>query len=233
VLKNEKISLVFIVFLMGFKAVAQIPSNTNAVGFEYNLLFNAQSRYSVTQTGTALFDLNMLFDGKLDPSYSAIGSAWGASPAGTPTVILIEGLPLVHTQTGAWVGWTTRYCGPKHFKIEGYDQYSGANVWRTLADYSVANYYTVAAVNSFNVMMPAPAPCGAYTKLRFTFYAGNDPAYNNGMIGISELYFIHPEATAPFTNLFGMNNKNGKIGIWTDNPEAMLHLYKSYVPEFQ
>jgi hypothetical protein len=95
---------------MGFKVVAQIPSNTNAVGFEYNLLFNAMSKYTVTQTGSALFDGNMVFDGKLEPSYSAINGALSGPPSGTPTVILIEGLPTVHTQAGAWVGWTTRYC---------------------------------------------------------------------------------------------------------------------------
>jgi hypothetical protein len=75
-----------------------------------------------------------------------------------------------------------------------------------------------------------PYPGGAFTKLRFTFYAGNDPAQYNGMIGISELHFIHPEATTPYANLIGMNNKNGKIGIGigTDNPQTMLHLRYSY-----
>ncbi len=38
-----------------------------------HLLFNATSRYTVTQTGTAQINLGSLFDGKMLPSYSSAG----------------------------------------------------------------------------------------------------------------------------------------------------------------
>ena len=76
---------------------------------------------------------------------------------------------------------------------------------------------------------------GVYTKLRFTFYEA-DP---NGL-GISELFFLHPEATTPYEGLLnptttysstqGEWKKSGQniyynlgnVGIGTENPQAKL-----------
>lgn len=100
-------------------------TNLTPVGWEHNILFNATTRYTVTQQGPAQ-NLDMMFDGGMMPIYTA-----GISTT-TPTVILIEGLPAYHTQSGSWVGWTTRYLPATRFKIEGYDTYNSVNVWRVI-----------------------------------------------------------------------------------------------------
>ncbi|WP_276381613.1 tail fiber protein [Flavobacterium sp. H4147] len=190
-------------------------TNLTPVGWEHNILFNAGTRYTVTQQGPTV-SLPMLFDGSMNPYYIS-----GVTPA-NPAVILIEGLPGYHTQAGAWVGWTTRYLPSSRFKIEGYDTYNGANVWRIIADYSDVDYGNY----SFSLKVPVG---GAYTKLKFTFYNGQ-----NGTVGLSELFFIHPEATTPYSGLLSpaLNNwKNisgnvvydsGNVGVGTTAPDEKL-----------
>ncbi|MFY7672495.1 hypothetical protein ACOSP6_15545 [Tenacibaculum sp. MEBiC06402] len=174
-------------------------SNTHAVGLEHNMLFNAHKRYTVSQTGAANLNLSTLFDGKFEPSYTST-----APSITSPTVVMIEGLPAKHVQTGGWVGWSTRYWQAKRFKIEGYDQHSGANVWKVIADYSNTDY---SGGNSFIKGMPK----GAYTKLKFTFYTTVEV---NGRLGVSELFFLHPEATTPYQ---GLSNSFQSIEIFNKN----------------
>ena len=150
-----------------------------------------------------------LFDGSLSANYSL------STPSmNQPTVILIENLPQHHTQAGAWVGWTTRYCNPVRFKIEGYGVYNSSGTWKTLADYSNTDY------NEYDFITAVTGD--EYTKLRFTFYQG-DPGYY-GKFGISELFFIHPEATYPYEGLiqsfWGKHNRN--LGIGTTDPQYTL-----------
>jgi hypothetical protein len=189
-------------------------TNQTPVGLEHNLLFYATQYYSVTQTGSASLSLPVLFDGRFEPSYTGIAPTFA-----NPTVILIEGLPDHHTQTGAWVGWSTRYWGATRFKIEGYDTYAGANTWRVISDHSAEDYSGL----SFVTAIPYP---GSYQKLRFTFYAASG---DNGRLGVSELFFIHPEATSPYQNLIGwarngatMSYSMGNVGIGTTNPTQKL-----------
>ena len=52
-----------------------ISSNRSAVGLEYNILFNANARYTISQSGPATFSTSALFDGRMNPNY----------PGGTPT----------------------------------------------------------------------------------------------------------------------------------------------------
>jgi len=190
-----------------------ITTNRNAVGLEHNMLFNAVSRYTVTQTGNATLSLSAMFDGQMIPSYTS------TAPTSTnTTVIEISGLPRYHTQTGAWIGWSTRYWPAKRFKIEGYDEYYG-NGWTALADYESTDY----SGGDFITKCKA----GAYTKLRFTFYEATG---SNGRLGVSELFFIHPEATTPYKGLFLNTNEawqkksstiyynSGSVGIGTDSP---------------
>jgi hypothetical protein len=130
---------------------------------------------------------------------------------------------VIITQAGAWVGWTTRYLPTTRFKIEGYDTYNGANVWRVIADYSAVDY----TAPSFSVAVPVG---GVYTKLKFTFYNGQ-----NGNVGVSELYFIHPEAATPYSGLLvpAANNwksigtdlvatNSGNLGIGINTPKNKL-----------
>ncbi|KRD05418.1 hypothetical protein ASE21_20895 [Flavobacterium sp. Root901] len=139
-----------------------------------------------------------------------------------PVVILIEGLPSAHTQAGAWVGWTTRSLPASRFKIEGYDIYNSANVWRVIADNSTVDY----SGSNFSVKIPT---AGIYSKLKFTFYNGI-----NGVVGLSELFFIHTEATTPFAGLLTQLKTNwqnngtnltynlGNVGIGTSSPQNKL-----------
>jgi hypothetical protein len=184
-LSNPKILFIFLTCVF-FNCSAQVIStNRNAVGLEHNLLFNAANRYTVTQTGDAKIDLSSIFDGKFAPAYSNVGVS-----AANPTIITIEGLPGWHVQAGAWVGWSTRYWPVNHFKIEAYDVYYG-NGWITVSDYSSTSYDG----SDFYALMPQ----GAYSKLRITIYSGTG---DGGKFGISELFFLHPEATTPYAGLF-------------------------------
>lgn len=190
-------------------------TNLTPNGWEHNILFNSTTRYTVTQQGPA-FSLPTLFDGYMGPNY-----ATGVTPE-NPSVILIEGLPDNHTQAGAWAGWTTRYLPATRFKIEGYDTYNAANVWRVIADYSTVDY----SGSNFSVKVPVG---GVYSKLKFTFYNGQ-----GGTVGLSELFFIHPEATTPYAGLLTQLNTNwqssgsnltynlGNVGIGITNPANKL-----------
>jgi hypothetical protein len=188
-------------------------TNRSPVGLEHNLLFFAPAHLTVTQTGSAQLDLTTLFDGRFEPVYSST-----APTPSDPTVILIENLPNYHIQAGAWIGWSTRYWPASNFKIEGYDIYAGANVWRTIADYSASAY----SADSFTTSLPS----GSFEKIKFTFYSAHG---DNGRLGVSELFFIHPEATAPYESLTGWKRHtagthflNGNVGIGTTNPTHKL-----------
>ncbi len=195
----KKIILTF--FLIYSSIVfSQVTTNRQPVGLEHNLLFNATTRYKVTQTGTANLNTAILFDGRFVPSYTAT-----APTTSSPTTILIEGLPGYHTQAGAWVGWSTRYWQAKRFKIEGYNQYNSANTWVTLADYSDKDYTSGA---SFSTKVPVG---GSYTKLRFTFYSSYG---TNGRLGVSELFFLHPEAMTPYQGLLS--------NYWSKDSEGLV-----------
>jgi hypothetical protein len=213
----KKLALLFLINISFNLWSQQITTNRNAIGMEHNLLFNANIRFLVTATGPAL-DIPSLFDGRMMPSY-------GPAPTETnPTTILIENLPAYHTQAGAWVGWSTRYWPAGRFKIEGYDIYSGANTWRIIADYSAIDF------NGFDFNIEIPF-AGEYTKLKFTFYKGTG---TDGSLGVSELFFIHPEATTPYQGLFAsaVNNwennstnlfyNSGYVGIGTAVPDEKL-----------
>ncbi|WP_025743496.1 pyocin knob domain-containing protein [Aquimarina pacifica] len=191
-MKNQLCFIIFFALVTNVLFSQTFSTNATPVGLEHNILFNATSHYTVTQTGTALLNLPRLFDGAFQPSYTATGPT-----IESPTVITIEGLPQVNRQRGAWVGWSTRYWETKNFKIEGYDdQY--LDEWVTLADYSTTDYPS--GSRDFNIKI---TQSGSYTKLRFTFYTARG---TDGRLGISELFYIHPEATTPYANL-GM-------GIW-------------------
>ena len=225
--------IVFIVFVLLLSEVtfSQITftSNENPVGMEHNMLFNAttRSRFQVTQTGSAALSLDYLFDGKFIPSYTSTPPTLAE-----PTVVLIKGLVNWHTQQGAWVGWSTRYWGAKRFKIEGYNVHVQSE-WRTIADYSTQDY---TGGGQFLVKVPS----GSYTELRFTFYEGTGP---DGNLGVSELFYLHPEAVRPYEGLLGGTNDkwnenannlftNKRVGIGTDTPSHMLEVksgvYQTY-----
>ncbi len=206
----------FLVIAFGQNGFTQtITNNRNPVGLEHNLLFNATTRYTVSQSGNAKFSLTRLFDGIFIPSYTLT-----APSVSSPTVILITGLPKRHIQAGAWVGWSTRYWPASRFKIEGFDEYYNRG-WTVIADYQNRDYTGTEFIKK--------CPGGTYTKLRFTFYKATG---TNGRLGVSELYFIHPEATQPYAGLYAPNAwvkksanlyyKRGNVGIGTENPEAKL-----------
>ena len=214
-----KILLVFML-IFSSKTYSQVfTTNATPVGMEHNVLFNAVERFQVTQTGNASLNLNSLFDGKFLPSYSSIGPS-----ISSPTVVLIENLPNSHTQAGAWIGWSTRFWESKRFKIEGYDSYNG-NVWKVLADYSNQDY------NGGRKFVTKIHSSGVYKKLKFTFYTATG---TNGRLGVSELFYIHPEAVSPYqglissstsNNLWNINGSNidysnGNIGIGTTDTKG-------------
>lgn len=165
-----------------------MTSNRTPQGFEHNLLFNAHLRFRVSQQGPATFDPAALFDGNLQPYYPG-----GTPTANNPQVIVIEGLPAHHTQAGAWIGWTTRYWPARRWKIEGYD--TGNQRWDVFADFENTDY----SGSDFMVRVPH----ASYNALRWTLYAGTG---QNGRVGLSELFFIHPEATTPYAGLLTGEN---------------------------
>lgn len=213
----RNILLVTLVLLASMVLEAQtpygyIPSNRYISTLEKNLLFNAPERYSVSVKGGgsdyygAENSLNGLFDGSMEPKYASV-----ALDPNNPLIIEIDGLPKMHTQVGAWIGWCTRWRPSKRFKIEGFNTYSGTstyNTWVTLAD--VTNNTS----GQYMVMISSSYP-GTYTKLRFTFYEG-DPT-DGGKIGLSELFFIHPEATKAYDGLLVQYNSSMNVGIGTNN----------------
>jgi len=190
-----------------------VPGNrTMSASLEKNILFNATSRYTVTLTGKQGFDsneLSKLFDGNMDVNYT-----WGVPiTSDDPMVIEIDNLPDIHTQVGAWIGFSTRYWPAKKFKIEGWDSWS-ANNWVTISDVD----------NNTNEQYIVKAPYCAITKLKFTFYDGcSTSSLPHGQMGLSEIYFIHPEATQAYDGLLlKCNALLGNIGIGTTSPEQQL-----------
>jgi len=189
-MKFRRNNSVVVILLFLFSAITSnsqvITTNRNPVGMEHNMLFNAVSRYKVTQTGDAQVDLNTLFDGAFGPTYSNVGVSLT-----NPTVITIEGLPSYHSQAGAWVGWSTRYWAPKRFKIEAFDTYYNAG-WMTVVDYS-NNDYSYGNYD-FKIQLPSMSA----SALRFTFYQSWG---DGGKLGLSELFYLHPEGTRPYDGL--------------------------------
>ena len=193
-----------------------VSTNRNVVGMEHNLLFSADSRFQVSITGNAKVEAKRMFDGIFMPSYSGVAPSFE-----DPTVILIENLPAYHTQLGAWIGWSTRYWPSNNFKIEAFNTYAGTNSWVTVADYSQSSY----TGSDFLKKLPS----GAYSKLRFTFYSATG---NDGRLGISELFYLHPEATPPYYGLAhfwektgdDLFKRSGNVGIGVISPAAKLHV---------
>jgi hypothetical protein len=189
-MKFRRNNSVVVILLFLFTAITGnsqvITTNRNPVGMEHNMLFNAVSRYKVTQTGDAQVDLNTLFDGAFGPTYSNVGVSLT-----NPTVITIEGLPAYNTQAGAWIGWSTRYWPARRFKIEAYNLWEGNSIgWITVADYSNTDYGGC----DFNIQLPGMA----LSSLRFTFYQSWG---DGGKLGLSELFYLHPEGTRPYDGL--------------------------------
>lgn len=198
-IKEKKMMNIRLIFVLFFIIVSNIPvfsqditTNRNPVGLEHNLLFNARTRYTVTQSGVAPLNLDVLFDGAFAPSYSNT-----AVSVTNPTVITISGLPSNHSQAGTWIGWSTRYWPASKFKIEAYNTYINnqysqydSEQWIVVADYSETYY----SGNSYSVQITGIIP----SKIRFTFYEGTG---TDGRFGVSELFLINTEATTPYSGL--------------------------------
>jgi len=179
------------------------PSNRSTASLEKNLLFYANQRFSVTQQGSVSLPVDYLFDGNFTVVYSnPINEA-------NPYVLLIEDLPRVHTQAGAWIGWTTRYWWPTKFKIEIFNTHENANNWITVAD--VENH------NSGSYILPFSG--AEVSKIRLTVFRGAGP---DNQFGLSEFYFIHPEATSAYDNLLVRYSPQGNVGIGTSSPNEKL-----------
>lgn len=203
-LQRNCIVTILLFLLVAISGNSQVvTTNQNAVGLEHNMLFNAVSRYKVTQTGDAQVDLNMLFDGAFGPSYSNVGVS-----TSNPTVITIEGLPGYHTQTGAWVGWSTRYWPARRFKIEAYNTWSVSSIgWVTIADYSNTDYGGC----NFTVQLPQIIP----SSLRFTFYQSSG---DGGRLGLSELFYLQPEGMRPYEGLLKYDEgTTGTMNVGNEN----------------
>lgn len=195
--------LLGVVPLKGQVTSVIIPANTSTGSLEKNVLFYADKRYQVSQQGPTI-PLPALFDGSFRPTAPA-----AAPTPSAPLVILIENLPFLNTQTGAWVGWSTRGWQAIDFKIEGYNAYNEINTWVNMAD------VTGNTKQHYMIKMPK----GSFTKLRFTFYTA---AGSEGRMQLSELFYIHPEAVDAYEGMMVKYNASGNVGIGTSNPQAKL-----------
>ncbi|MGK6353533.1 hypothetical protein [Parapedobacter sp. DT-150] len=177
---------------------------------EKNILFFADQRYQVTMQGPAIVSAP-LFDGSMQ-----IAQTSSAISPSSPLVILIENLPSsagYHTQAGAWVGWSSRYLFPSHFKIEAYNTYLDANTW---VDVSEATNY---GDRHYMVAMPQ----GVFSKLRFTFYEGFPGTGSvHGFLQLSELFYLLPEGAQVYDGLMVKYNAAGNVGIGTATPAERL-----------
>ncbi len=182
------------------------PSNRSASSLEKNVLFFADKRFKVTQSGSVSLDLPTLFNGQFFPTYSSAS----INPQ-NPYIILIEDIPLYHAQEGAWIGLTTRYYMATKFKIEVLDVNDGVNQWRTIADVSNnAAWHYMARISPGSVCP---------SKIRFTIYNTND---TQNRLGISELFYIQPEGAQAYDGLMVKYNRDGNVGIGTWDPMAKL-----------
>jgi hypothetical protein len=189
------------------------PSNVSLTSLEKNVLFYAHKRFKCTQTGSAKLDENILFDGSFYPSYTST-----APTESDPTVILLEDLPQYHVQRGVWIGWSTRYWPSTKFKIEIFDtwNYSGNanyNKWITIADET--NY----SGSDYKVFLPTSSVYPVISKIRFTFYNGTG---SDGRLGVSELFYMSPEASTAYDGLLAKFTPDGNLGVGTDNPTQKL-----------
>lgn len=192
-----KINLVVLfVCLYSFQAFSQSemvisPSNGTVASLEKNMLFYADKRFAVSQSGSGSLDLKSLFDG----SMAAVYTASAISPQ-NPYVLLIENLPNNNTMRGAWIGWSARYRQPRDFKIEVYDQ--STNQWSTIADKTnnVAPYFITGV------------PYSVVNKIKITIYQSVEPQFG---VGLSEVFFIHPEVTSAYDKLLVNYDSDGKI----------------------
>ncbi|WP_285060240.1 hypothetical protein [Pedobacter ginsengisoli] len=183
--------------------------NASYIGLDKNLLFNAAHRYQVTQTGTRQYNLPGLFNGSFQVEYIT-GFDGNAE---NEVVIEIAGLPSVHVQVGAFVGFTARALPPKRFKIEGYDVYLGLNEWRTIAD----------VANNTNSTFIAATPKGVFTKLRYTLLESTQSTGTYaGYVGLSEIFFVHNEAAKAYDGLMVQYGSNGNVGIGTNSATEKL-----------
>lgn len=188
-----------------------LSGNNSYVGLEKNVLFNAGSRFTVTQTGTRQFGVAELFDGGFGPQYL---TGFDGNIANA-VVLEIAGLPQAHTQLGAFVGFTTRYYGAKRFKIEGFNIHDGSNVWIEIAN----------ETNNTQDTYTKQLPAGTYSKLKFTFYEAITPSGPTaGWIGIGELFFLHSEAARAYDGITVQYAANGSVGIGTETPNANYKL---------
>jgi hypothetical protein len=208
--------VIVIIHLFGGSLHAQsISNNGSPVSLEHNVLFKADQRYRVSQTGPATFNLSVLFDGAFHPDYPQLGPS-----IDNPHTILIENLPRAHVQRGAWVGWTTRYWHAQHFEIWGYEEYYDEGWIKVAEETANTSYYYLTKL-----------PRGAFTKIKFVFYQASG---RDGRIGLSEIYYIHPEIARPYDGLMPhsladlsddvIHASEGMLGIGTTNPEHNLHI---------
>ena len=183
---------------------------------------------------------------------AAEGTPRGGDFSSNPIVIEITDLPSNHIQRLGYVGFSSRYWFPLRFKVEVYNVYKESAFFNQYQEvlgpggesYADKDYPYVNQSSWFGLVGNDAGgnPAGTFTRLRITIYKASTYTRRDreqGRIGISEIFMIHPEIARPYNGFLpktifeggrvstpttAQPNPPTKMGIGTSDPQALVDI---------